>query len=63
MENLTQKELEYINKFIKLQEINIQKLNNYAEYSVDPQIKQLFNKASQESTDTKEKINSFLVRG
>ena len=30
MENLTQKELEYINKFIKLQEINIQKLNNYA---------------------------------
>lgn len=60
MGNISQKELEYINYFIKLQEINLQKLNNYSEYSVDPQIKQLFNKAMQDSMDTKQKISSFI---
>lgn len=60
MGKITQKELQNIEYFTKLQEINLQKLNNYAEYSVDPQIKQLFNKAAQDSADTKQKIQSFL---
>ena len=60
MVNLTQKELSYISKLIKLHEINVQKLNCYVEYSVDPQIKQLFSKASQDSMDAKDKINQVL---
>lgn len=60
MSKFTQGELQNISFFIKSQELNIRKLNSYAEYSVDPQIKQLFNKAAQESANTKQKIMTFL---
>ena len=37
-----------------------QKLNTYSSQAVDPQIKQIFTKAAQDSLNTKQKLMSFL---
>ena len=37
-----------------------QKLNTYSSQAVDPQIKQMFTKAAQDSLNTKQKLMSFL---
>lgn len=37
-----------------------QKLNTYANQCVDPQIKQIFTKAAQDSLNTKQKLMTFL---
>ncbi len=60
MPNLTEIELQHLKHLIEYQEINYQKLINYSDYAVDPQIKQTFNKAAQDSLNTKEKLISFL---
>lgn len=60
MINLNQIELQNLKHLIELQETSYQKLTNYAEYAVDPQIKQLFNKAAQDSINTKQKLVGFL---
>ena len=37
-----------------------QKLNTYSSQAVDPQIKQIFTKAAQDSLNTKQKLMTFL---
>lgn len=60
MPNLNQSELQHLRHLISSQETSYQKLINYAEYAVDPQIKQIFNKAAQDSLNTKQKLINFL---
>jgi hypothetical protein len=60
VKNFTQSELRDIRHLINIQEVNYQKLINYADYSVDPQIKQTFNKAAQDALNAKSKLVSFL---
>ena len=60
MKNFTQAELRDIRHLIIVQDVNYQKLINYADYSVDPQIKQTFNKAAQDALNAKSKLVSFL---
>ena len=57
---LTEIELQNLKSFIEYQDTNYQKLKNYSDYAVDPQIKQFFNKASQESLNISEKLLTFL---
>jgi len=56
MQNLTETELQNLKHLIERQETNYQKLKNYSDYAVDPQIKQTFNKASQDTLNIKEKL-------
>lgn len=60
MSNLNIIELQNLKHFIEYQNINYEKLKNYSDYAVDPQIKQIFNKAAQESLNTSQKLISFL---
>ena len=60
MQNINIIELENLKKLINLQNTNYQKLLNYSDYSVDPQIKQIFNKAAQDALNAKEKLLGFL---
>lgn len=60
MPNLNQVELQNLRHLINTQDISYQKLTNYADYAVDPQIKQIFNKAAQDSLNTKQKLIWFL---
>lgn len=60
MPNLNEIELQNLKHLIECQDINYQKLMNYSDYAVDPQIKQIFNKAAQDSLNTKQKLVSFL---
>ena len=46
MANLNQIELQNLRHLIGLQDTNFQKLTNYANTCADPQIKQLFTKAT-----------------
>lgn len=57
---LNQIELQNLRKLISNQDISYNKLTNYADYAVDPQIKQIFNQAAKESLITKEKLSIFL---
>ena len=61
MANLTQVELQNLRHLIGAQDTNSQKLTNYANTCVDPQIKQLFTKSAQDSLNTKQKLMSFLT--
>ncbi len=60
MPNLNELELQNLKQFIEYQNINFEKLKNYSDYAVDPQIKQVFSKASQESLNISQKLISFL---
>ncbi|MBP3596136.1 MAG: hypothetical protein J6J60_01875 [Clostridia bacterium] len=60
MPNLNQVELQNLRHLINAQDISYQKLTNYADYAVDPQIKQVFNKAAQDALNTKQKLVWFL---
>lgn len=60
MPNLNEVELQNLKNFIEFQNINYEKLKNYSDYAVDPQIKQVFSKASQEALNTSQKLMSFL---
>lgn len=60
MPNLNDVELQNLKHFIEFQNINYEKLKNYSDYAVDPQIKQVFSKASQEALNTSQKLISFL---
>ena len=60
MSNLSQVELQNLRHFIGPHETSYQKLNAYASQAVDPQIKQMFTKAAQDSLNTKQKLMSFL---
>ncbi len=60
MAELTQLELQNLRNLIKIHDTNYQKMNTYSEQAVDPQIKQIFTKAAQDSLNTKQKLMSFL---
>lgn len=60
MANLTQAELQHLRHLIGAHETAYQKLNTYSSQAVDPQIKQLFTKAAQDSLNTKQKLMTFL---
>ncbi len=60
MANLNELELQNLKHLINLQDINYKKLMNYSDYAVDPQIKQVFNKAAQDALATKQNLVSFL---
>ena len=60
MTDLNQVELQNLRHLIGGSETNYQKLNTYSEQAVDPQIKQVFAKAAQDSLNTKQKLMTFL---
>lgn len=60
MSALNQMELQNLRHFIESQETTYNKLIHYADNAVDPQIKQIFNKAAQDSLNSKQKLISFL---
>lgn len=60
MANLNKAELENLRRLIITEDTSYNKLVNYAEYAVDPQIKQIFNKAAQDKLNNKQKLISFL---
>ena len=60
MADLTQAELQHLRHLIGAHETAYQKLNTYSSQAVDPQIKQMFTKAAQDSLNTKQKLKSFL---
>ena len=60
MSTLNQAELQNLRHLIGCQETNYEKLTNYADNAVDPQIKQILNKAAQDTLNTKQKLLSFF---
>lgn len=60
MSTLNQIELQNLRHFIGANETSYNKLTHYADNAVDPQIKQIFNKAAQDTLNSKQKLISFL---
>ena len=60
MPDLSQDELQNLRHFIGTSSTCNTKLTDYANNAVDPQIKQLFTKAAQDSLNTKQTLMSFL---
>ena len=60
MGTLNQMELQNLRHFICAQTNSYSKLTHYADSAVDPQIKQVLNKAAQDSLNSKQKLMSFL---
>ena len=60
MANLTQVELQNLRHFIGSSATCNKKLTDYANNAVDPQVKQLFTQAAQDSLNTKQTLLSFL---
>ena len=60
MGTLNQAELQNLRHLIGAQETNYEKFTTYSDNSVDPQIKQVFNKAAQDTLNTKQKLLSFF---
>jgi len=58
--DLSEVELQNLRHLIGAHETSYNKLNAYSSQAVDPQIKQLFNKAAQDSLNTKQKLMGFL---
>ena len=61
MANLTQIELQNLRHLIGMHDTQYQKLTNFANTCVDPQIKQIFTKSAQDTLNTKQKLMSFLT--
>ena len=61
MPNLNQMELQNLRHFIGAQTNAYEKYSHYADSAVDPQIKQVLNKAAQDALSSKQKLMSFLV--
>lgn len=60
MADLSEVELQNLRHLIGAHETSYNKLTAYSSQAVDPQIKQLFNKAAQDSLNTKQKLMGFL---
>ena len=60
MADLSEAELQHLRHLIGSHETSYQKLNTYSSQAVDPQIKQIFSKAAQDSLNTKQKLMGFL---
>ena len=61
MGTLNQIELQNLRHFIGAQSNSYAKFTHYADSAVDPQIKQVLNKAAQDALNSKQKLMSFLV--
>ena len=60
MADLSETELQTLRHLIGAHETSYEKLNDYSSQAVDPQIKQMFSKAAQDSLNTKQKLMGFL---
>lgn len=60
MADLSEVELQNLRHFIGAHDTSYNKLNAYSSQAVDPQIKQMFSKAAQDSLNTKQKLIGFL---
>lgn len=60
MSTLNQVEFQNLKKLIISKTIDYEKFMNYSENAVDPQIKQVLNKAAQDSLNTKQKLLTFI---
>lgn len=60
MSTLNEIELQNLRHFIRGHENAYAKLTHYADTAVDPQIKQILNKAAQDALNSKQKLISFL---
>lgn len=60
MADLSEVELQNLRHFIGAHDTSYNKLNAYSSQAVDPQIKQMFSKAAQDSLNTKQKLMGFL---
>ncbi len=60
MADLNHLELQNLRYLIGGHDTISQKLNSYASQAVDPQIKQVFTKAAQDSINTKQKLMTYL---
>lgn len=60
MANLTQVELQNLRHLIGKHETAYQKLSAYAQNSVDPQVKDFFERSAQSAQNTKQKLITFL---
>jgi len=60
MPDLSQVELQNLRHLIGAHDTEYHKLNTYANQCVDPQIKQMFTKAAQDTLNTKQKLLTFL---
>ena len=60
MPNLNHVDLQNLRHLIGAHDTSYQKLTNYANTCVDPQIKQMFTKSAQDALNTKQKLMSFL---
>ena len=60
MANLNEIELQNLRHFISGASTCNTKLTDYANNAVDPQVKQLFTKAAQDSLNTKQTLLTFL---
>lgn len=57
---INQIELQNLRKLINNLEISYSKLINFANFAVDPQIRQIFNQAAKDSLRAKEKLITFI---
>ncbi len=60
MANLSEAELQHLRHLIGKHDTSYEKLNAYSSQAVDPQIKQVFSKAAQDSLNTKQILMGFL---
>ncbi len=60
MADLSKIELQYLRHFIGSCCTSNKKLTDYANNAVDPEVKQLFTKATQDTLNTKQTLMSFL---
>ena len=60
MANLSEAELQHLRHLIGTHDTSYEKLNAYSSQAVDPQIKQMFSKAAQDSLNTKQILMGFL---
>ena len=60
MTQLNEQELQNLRHLIGSHETSYQKLNQYAQQSSDPQVKQIFQKSAQDAQNTKQKLMTFL---
>jgi len=60
MANLNQLELQNLRHLIGTHETAYQKFSSYAQQSVDPQVKDFFERSAQSSQNVKQKLISFL---
>jgi len=60
MGTLNQVELQNLRHLVSGQEVSYNKLTHYADNAVDPQIKQVLNKAASDCLTTKQKLMTFF---